>query len=252
MFHFNLKMQGVSFDDVVIERLSGPGGGMPFKSTATTIVTPGGITVGKPEETDTSLNNPRVVLNYAMTNARFPRGPNEQMPSGFLEMDEQVLIDMKRTTTFNTDEKVKAFRRKALSFYKEHYGMQFSDDVYDQPLLDPVSKTLLPILVLDKGGNANGSVIQLSKINGAAKYHATSLCVTDGDGSDGECSDSVSLVHDFLFAFFAGPNGYTFHGVFGGDHGKYSPPNTIIWTGVYSFERIEFEGVNEMANMQVE
>ena len=226
---------------------------MPFKSTATTTVMPDGINVGKPEETDASLNNPRVVLNYQMTNARFPRGPNEQIPSGFLEMDKQVLDVMKRVTTFDTDEKIKAFQHKALSFYKEHYGMRFSDDVYDQPLLDPVTKTILPILVLDKDGNANGSVILLGKISGNAKYHATSLCVTDGDGSDGECSDaSVSLVHDFLFGFFSGPNGYTFHGVFGGDHGKYSPPNTIVWSGVYSFEGIDFEGVNEMANMQAE
>ena len=52
--------------------------------------------------------------------------------------NEQVLIDMKKTTTFDTDEKIRIYRMRVLAFYKEHYGMRFSKDVDDTPLLDPI------------------------------------------------------------------------------------------------------------------
>lgn len=220
---------------------------MPVKSTATTLAM-GGITAGKPEETDTSLNNPRMILNYQMTNARSPRSAE----AGSLELpvltftNEQVLIDMKRTTTLDTDAKIMTFRRRVLSFYKEHYGMKFDEDyVYGQPLLDPIT-------VLDNEGNPTDSIIQLGQLSHDTEYHATEMCISDGAGN-GSCSDAaVSIVHDFAFNFFPGKDGYTFYGAFGGDHGKYCPANNIIWVGLYSFERVEFEGVNEKANLQVE
>ena len=54
------------------------------------------------------------------------------------------------------------------------------------------------------------------------------------------------------FNFFPGESGYTFYGAFGGDHGKFCPKDNIIWVGLYSFENVDFPGVNEDANLQVE
>lgn len=248
MFIRITKLQGITFQEVNVADLSGPGGGMPFKSSATTLAMPNGITAGKPEETDTSLNNPRMIMNYQMTNARSPRNAE----TGSLELpiltftSPQVLIDMKRTTTLDTDEKIKVFRARVLAFYKEHYGMKFLDGAYDQDLLDP-------IVVLDADGNPTDSKVQLGQLSHDTEYHATEICVTDGDGSNGRCSDvATSIVHDFAFNFFPGPSGYTFYGAFGGDHGKFCPANNIIWVGLYSFERVELEGVNKQANLQVE
>ena len=64
---------GVSFKDVTVTNLSGPMGGIGFKGAATPVSIPGGLTIGKPEEIDNSLGNPRMIMNYQMTNARSPR-----------------------------------------------------------------------------------------------------------------------------------------------------------------------------------
>lgn len=64
---------GVSFADVQVNNLSGPMGGFGLKGAATPLSNPVGLTIGKPDELDNSLGNPRMVMNYQMTNGRSPR-----------------------------------------------------------------------------------------------------------------------------------------------------------------------------------
>jgi hypothetical protein len=110
---------GISFQKVNVDKLSGPMGAGAFKSSATPLSTPAGFTVGLPEESHRSLGNPRFILNYQMTNARTPRTPGQELPV-LTFTNEQVLIDILRTTTLDTPEKIIAFRRRVLAFYEEH------------------------------------------------------------------------------------------------------------------------------------
>lgn len=166
---------GISFRQVNVDKLSGPMGAGAFKSSATPLSTPAGITVGLPEESDRSLGNPRLVLNYQMTNARTPRPTGQELPV-LTFTNEQVLIDILRITTLDTPEKIIAFRNRVLAFYEEHYGMRFYKDVHD---ID-VNQILSPITVLDKDGNPTDSVVQLGQLSLDTDYHATSICVSNG------------------------------------------------------------------------
>lgn len=234
--------EGVSFRAVTVDQLSGPQGGMGVKSSATPLETPTGITIGLPEEVDFSLGTPRMIMNYQMTNARSPRTPGQKLPALTFTTD-QVLIDIKRTTTLDTDDKIRTYRNRVLSFYREHYGMRFQDDIEAVPLLDAIT-----VYTID--GEPTDSVVQLGQLSYDTEYHATSICTSNGDNSEGSCSDEfVGIVHDFAFNFFPGDDGYTFHGAFGGDAGKFCPKNNIIWVGLYSFERVVLPGVNEGANL---
>jgi hypothetical protein len=236
---------GITYNGVNIQHLSGPGPNVGFKNVATPIQAPSGITVGPLEEIDASLGTPRMIMNYQMTNARTPRSAGEEIPSLTFTND-QVLVDLKRTTTFNTNEKIRIHRKRVLSFYREHYGMVFADDVDETPLLDPIT-------VYARDGTPTDSVVQLGQLSHDTKYHATEMCISDGDSNNGHCNGGfIGLVHDFAFNFLPGESGYTFHGAFGGDAGKFCPQNNIIWVGVYSFENVNFQDVNEDANLQVE
>ncbi|KAL3916668.1 MAG: hypothetical protein SGILL_005072 [Bacillariaceae sp.] len=238
---------GISFKSVTVNNLSGPGGGVGLKGSGTPVTTPNGLTIGKPEEIHNGLGNPRMIMNYQITNARSPRQSNEKIPS-LTFTSEDVLIAMMRTTTLDTLEKIRVYRMRVLDFYREHYGMRFPDDVDDIPLLDEI-----PVLTID--GQPTDSKVQLGQLSLDTEYHTTEICISNGDNSVEECSDTfVGLVHDFAFNFFPGESGYTFYGAFGGDAGKFCPANNIIWVGIYAFERIRIDGVEllEDANLQVE
>ena len=238
--------EGVTLKGIFVDKLTGPGDTVPLKTTATpfTTKTPNGISVGQPDEIDYSLGNPRMIMNYQMVNARSPRAPGDKLPA-LTFSNEKVLAEMKVTTTFNTDEKLIAYRRRVLAFYSEHYGMVFDSDVDDADMLAPLT-------VYDRDGNPTDSIVQFGQLVFETQYHATSLCINNGK-SEGNCTNAFTgLVHDYAFSFFPGPSGYTFHGAFGGDAGKFCPENNIIWVGVYSFENVQYPGVVEGANLQVE
>ena len=231
-----------------MQNLSGPSGVMSVKSSATTLATPSGITTGKPEETDTSLNNPRVIINYGLTNARSPRDPNVDIAPKVV-FNEQVLLDIKAATSLDTDDKIKDYRKKVLAHYKQHFGMRFNESyVYDN------ADFLEAIVVYDKDGVATDSVIRLAEVSPDNGLHATSICTSSGDGSVGECTDSpVAMVHNHAFIFLPGPSGYTLHGLFGGDEGKFCPSLNIILVGRYTVEGFNIPGLNEDgANIEFE
>jgi hypothetical protein len=85
-----------------------------------------------------------------MTNAHTPRPEGQEFPSVTFT-DEQVIVDMLRTTTLDTLEKIKAHRRRVIAFYSEHYGMRFREDVHD--ITASILQLLEPIVVLDRDGN---------------------------------------------------------------------------------------------------
>lgn len=100
---------GITFRNVNIHDLSGPMGTIGFQGAATPVTTPTGITIGTPEEIHHGLGAPRMIMNYQMTNARSPRSVGQKLPS-LTFTNEQVLIDLKNTTTLDTDEKIFAYR----------------------------------------------------------------------------------------------------------------------------------------------
>ena len=57
---------------------------------------------------------------------------------------------------------------------------------------------------------------------------------------------------DFAFILFAGASGYTFHGVFGGDSGKFAPVDNYAQAGIYSFEGITLEEIIDGENLEIE
>jgi hypothetical protein len=191
---------GISFQGVTVKNLRGPMGGIGLKSSATPIST-SGLTIGKPEELHNNLGNPRMIMNYQMTNARSPRQPNDKIPS-LTFTSEQALIDLMRTTTFDTEEKVRVYRMRVLDFYREHYGMRFPEGANDIPLLDPI-----PVYTIN--GEETDSVIQFGQLSYDTEYHATETCISNGDNTVQKCSETfVGLVHDFAFNFLPGESGY--------------------------------------------
>lgn len=231
--------EGIKFSKVSIAGLSGAIAAKPFESNALPLVA-SGIEYEDLEEIDSSLRNPRVVLNYQAVNAG-PPVPVDSSQSNPVDV-------MMMTTDLDTEKKIRAFRQEILDFFTSHYGMQFQDNASDQyGLLD-----IIPVRGKD-GQPTDSFVSGLSMINSASfQYHGSSVCISDSRGDSSSCTDSEKApLHDFSFAFVSGSSGYTFHGTFGSDQGQFSPPGNYIACGVYSFEGLKVPGLEEESNVMV-
>lgn len=229
---------GIRFEKVHISDLDAAGSTRAIDFFASPLVMPSGITSDGPEEIDASLGSPRAIFHYKLLIALpIPEG---QMTSEFLIIGQQGIIEaMKRTTSFDTEEKILKFRAKVLAYFEMQYGFRYTANVHSTPLL-------APIVLLDEEGSFTDTVILFAQYNPDLQYHGTSLCVSTGDGSKSQCSPrSIYPVNDFVFITVVGPSGYTLKGSFGSDAGQFATGGNIILAGVYSFEGVELDGVNK-------
>jgi hypothetical protein len=230
---------GVSFKDVSIEKLSAPREVEAVKNTGTPFDASNGINVGVPDEIQTNLKNPRVILNYQHVNA----GP-------FTTYTNQTSLELlMKTTSFDTEEKVRAFRGEIMGFYSVHYGLRFEADANNKYNL------LEAIPVLDRNGEVTDSVISglYAVQNDVMKYHGSSMCLSDASGQSSKCTSAgVYPLHDFGFLFSPGPTGFTLHGAFGKDQGQLITQGSLIATGVYSFEGFNLPGsILDGSNLEI-
>lgn len=213
-------------------------------SAATPLAALSGIETDEPEEIDASWANPRVILEYQIQ-APVPISEGQQTAVLGFAFDPSIVESIKASTSFDTDEKIKALRSRALAFFASQYGFRYLEGVDETPLLG-----IIP--VLDNAGEATDSFIALTQLLPNLQYHGTSLCVNNGRGTSGRCSEKgIYMVNDYSFAFIPGPSGYTIHGAFGGDSGILVSEASFIVAGLYSFEGIQLEGVNDGENMEM-
>lgn len=108
---------------------------------------------------------------------------------------------------FDTPAKSLAFRQEALEYFNQHFGTEFPEDVSMFPANSPIPAS-----------PGSDTFMVPAVVNPEAGYHAVTIC-SDTTGCIPVSRNS--FVHDFSYAIFVGPSGYTFHGTFGGDQGQY-------------------------------
>jgi len=138
-------------------------------------------------------------------------------------------------STFVTEEKLLAFRKKVLGHLTKQYGLSYHNP--DAAVRDPVWVT-----------GTDSYVAPLELVH-QFQYKGISICTDTG----GCTKPSVnSFIHDYPFLLVVGPSGLVLHGAFGGDAGLFAGPGNMVFSGTYNFENFTVPGTENTGNLEVE